>query len=147
MSALALAWWLVAQSAAAAQPPDPVAAQRQVEALEQRWLAAEHDPAVLDDILADDFLHVLPQGIITKQDQLTFMRAHPARADGSIRRFEDLRVRVFGTAAVATGIVAATERDGKTEKTAFTDVFAYRDGRWRAVNAQETPMPVVAGGR
>ena len=140
MSALALACWLVAQSLAAPQPVDPIVAQHQVEALEQRWLASENDPAALDDILADDFLHVLPQGIITKNDHLTFMRAHPAPKDGATRRFEDLRVRGFGTAAVATGVVVATTSDGKTQKTAFTDVFAFRDGRWRAVNAQETPI-------
>jgi hypothetical protein len=144
MYSLALAFWLVAQSPSASQPAAAAgthaAPDKQVEALEQRWLAGENDPAVLDDILADDFLHVVPQGIITKPEQLAFMRAHPAPQDGSTRRFEELRVRLFGTAAVATGIVAATTPDGKTQRTAFTDVFAYRDGRWRAVNAQETPL-------
>ena len=108
--------------------------------LENHWLQVEDDPAALESILASDFLHVVPAGIITKDEQLAFMRAHPAPKDGSTRRFEELRVRVFGTAAIATGIVAATTPDGKTKKTAFTDVFAYRDGRWRAVNAQETPL-------
>jgi len=137
---MALVLWLLAPSVQAAPAPDNDAARRQVEALEHRWLASETDPAALDDILADEFLHVVPQGIITKDEQLAFMRAHPAPKDGSTRRFEELRVRVFGTAAIATGIVAATTPDGKTKKTAFTDVFAYRDGRWRAVNAQETPL-------
>ena len=138
MTSVALALVLVAQS-----PP----ATQAVEALERHWLAVENDPAALDDILADDFIHVVPQGIITKNDQLTFMRAHPAPKDGSTRRFQDLHVRVFGPAAVATGIVVATMQDGKIQKTAFTDVFAYRDGRWRAVNAQETPLQDVSRGR
>jgi hypothetical protein len=129
---MALACLLLVQSLPATQA---------VEALEQRWLANERNPAVLADILADDFIHVLPQGLITRDEQLAFMRAHPAPDDGAARRFQDLRVRVFGTAAVATGIVVATTADGTTQKTAFSDVFAYRDGRWRAVNAQETPMP------
>lgn len=30
--------------------------------------------------------------------------------------------------------------DGKLRKTIFTDVFAYRAGRWQAVNAQELPF-------
>jgi ketosteroid isomerase-like protein len=140
MVSIALVLWLLAPSAQATPAPVNDAARRQVEALEHRWLASENDPAALDDILADDFLHVVPQGIITKNEQLTFMRAHPASNDGSTRRFEELRVRVFGTAAIATGIVAATATDGTTRKTAFTDVFAYRSGRWRAVNAQETPL-------
>lgn len=141
MVSMALALWIVAHAMTpAAQTAGVATAQHRIEALEQRWLAAENDPTALDSILADDFLHVLPQGIITKHDQLAFMRAHPAAKDGSPRRFQELRVRVFGTTAIATGIVAATAPEGKTRKTAFTDVFAYRGGRWRAVNAQETPL-------
>ena len=135
MATIVLACLLLAQSLPASQA---------VEALERRWLAHENDPAALAEILADDFVHVLPQGMVTKREQLSFMRAHPAADAGTTRRFEDLRVRVFGTAAVATGIVVATAPDGKTRKTAFTDVFAYRDGAWRAVNAQETPLQSAA---
>jgi len=31
----------------------------------------------------------------------------------------------------------ADERGQETSRGVFTDVFAYRDGRWQAVNAQE----------
>ena len=34
--------------------------------LEIRWLGNEGNPAVLDSILADDFVHVLPTGLINK---------------------------------------------------------------------------------
>jgi hypothetical protein len=133
---------LLLQSAGVAPPQDgDASAQQAIVKLENHWLAVENEPAALDDILADDFLHVLPQGIVTKREQLDFMRAHPAPKDGTTRRFEDLRVRVYGTAAVATGVVVAATHNGKTQKTAFTDVFALRAGRWRAVNAQETSLP------
>src|SRR5262245_47284160 len=102
MTRIALALLLVGQSSIAPQRADADAAQRQaVEALERRWLAVENDPAALEEILAEDFLHVLPMGVITKREQLEFMRSHPAPKDGSTRRFEDLRVRVYGSAAVA----------------------------------------------
>jgi hypothetical protein len=114
--------------------------QQALEDLERRWLAVEDDPAALEPILADDFIHVLPIGFVTKREQLEFMRSHPAPKDGTTRRFEDLRARVFGTAGIVTGIVVATAPDGKVQKTIFTDVFAYRNGRWQAVNAQELPM-------
>ena len=29
------------------------------------------------------------------------------------------------------------------DRTVFTDVFAYRDGRWVAINAQETPVATL----
>ena len=114
--------------------------QRALEALEQRWLGVEDDPSALESILADDFIHVLPMGFVTKREQIDYMRAHPAPKDGTTRRFDDLRVQVYGIAGVATGIVVATAPDGKTDRTAFTDVFAFRDGRWQAVNAQELPL-------
>jgi len=118
------------------------AAQQALVELENRWLASEDDPSALEAILADDFVHVLPTGFVSKREQIDFMRQHPAPAADrpAAKRFDDLRVRVFGAAGVATGIVVATMPDGKIRKTVFTDVFAYRNGRWQAVNAQETPF-------
>jgi len=116
-------------------------AQQAVEGLERHWLDVEDDPDALESILADDFIHVLPMGMVTKRQQLDYMRSHPRPKDPNSKHFEDLRVRVYGTAAVATGIVVATAPDGKVRKTAFTDVFANRGGRWQAVNAQELPLP------
>ena len=50
-----------------------------------------------------------------------------------------LNVRVLGDAAIATGIVVTTDTTGTTlDRAVFTDVFVHRDGRWQAVNAQET---------
>ncbi len=48
-----------------------------------------------------------------------------SRDDFSVLR-EDLRVRIFGGAGVVNGVVVATGTDGKTRRTIFTDVFAYR---------------------
>lgn len=146
MVSMAFALWLGAQSPPVTQTSHTSAAERQVEALERHWLAVEDDPAALEPILADDFVHVLPMGFISKREQLDFMRAHPVPASErpTERHFEDLRVRVYGTAGIATGTVVATMPDGKVRKTNFTDVFAYREGKWRAVNAQETPLSASA---
>lgn len=132
---------LLLAPAAAAQRSSPsvTARQQAIIDLEHRWLAAEDDPSALESILADDFVHVLSSGMVTKGEQLQFMRQHPA-ARGGERHFQDLRVRIYGAAAVANGIVVATRPDGTIEKTIFTDVFAYRNGTWQAVNAQELPL-------
>jgi len=142
--ALALLMPFVRAGAPSSPPPNASRQQQAVEALERRWLTAENDPAALETILADDFIHVLPMGFVTKREQIDFLRAHPAPHDGTTRRFDDLRVRVYGTAALANGIVVAASPDGKVQKTIFTDVFAYRSGRWQAVNAQELPMSAPA---
>jgi hypothetical protein len=73
---------------------------------------------------------------VTKKAQLSYMRSHPS-PKREAKQFEDLRVRIFGSAGV---VVVATGADSKTRKTIFTDVFAYRAGRWQAVNAQELPL-------
>ena len=108
-------------------------------ALENRWLQAEDDPAVLEGILAADFLHVVPNEIITKDQQLKFLREHPASEQHPDKHFEDLHVRVYGDAGIVNGVVIAKTEHGE-RKTLFTDVFAYRDGKWQAVSAQELPV-------
>ena len=108
--------------------------------LEKRWLEAEDNPSTLESILADDFVHVLPFGFITKREQLSYMRARPVPEGRVDKHFEDLRVRTFVDVGVVNGIVVAVMGDGKVRKTVFTDVFAYRAGRWQAVNAQELPF-------
>lgn len=105
--------------------------------LETRWLQHIDDPTVLDVILADDFVHALPSGFISKQQQIDFAKAHP-RAPQENRHFEDFKVRVYGDTGIANGIVVTTDA-GATHRTVFTDVFVKRNGKWQAVNAQETP--------
>jgi hypothetical protein len=129
-------------------PPRPGGAQgaaerakQEVLDLENHWLQVEDDPATLESILAPDFLHVVPVGIITKDEQLNFMRKHPSPHAGS-KHFENMHVRIYGNVAIVNGMVVATAAEG-TQKTLFTDVFVRRDGKWQAVNAQELPK---AGG-
>lgn len=47
---------------------------------------------------------------------------------------------LFGDIGIVTGIVAATDAGNDAGRTLFTDIFAYRDGRWQAIEAQETPI-------
>jgi hypothetical protein len=106
--------------------------------LENHWLQVEDDPAALESILASDFLHVVRTGIITKDEQLKFMRQHPVPHEDSKKSFEDMHVKVYGNVGIVNGVVLA-HGTGGAHKTLFTDVFAYRDGKWQAVSAQELP--------
>lgn len=120
--------------------PLPEQARAQVLQVENHWLQVEDDPDALESILAPDFLHVVGAGIITKDEQLSFMRKHPASKQSPEKHFEDMHVRVYGNVGIVNGAVVASE-NGKVLRTLFTDVFAYRDGKWQAVSAQELPMP------
>lgn len=114
-------------------------AQTKIKALEEEWLENEDRPEALEAILADDFIHVLPSGMITKREQIAYMKTHPRPSSGA-KSFESMRTRIYGTVAVVNGIVRATRPSQPPIRTAFTDVFAYRNGRWQAVNAQELPL-------
>jgi len=121
---------LIAQSRAQADSTALVA-------LERRWLAAEHDSATLEQILAPDFVHVVPTGdFLTKAQHIHYSVLYTPPPGGRYE-FETLAVRVYGDIGIATGIVRATDAKGKVDRTAFTDVFARRGGQWQAVNAQE----------
>lgn len=45
-------------------------AQQALLQLERRWLEKEDNPDALETILADDFVHVLSFGFVTKAEQL-----------------------------------------------------------------------------
>lgn len=128
---------LLSGSAAMAQQSWNNSSLKAIADVEQRWLQHIDDPAVLQSILADDFVHVLPSGFINKQQHIDYVKAHP-RSPQESRSFEDLKVRVYGDTGIANGIVVTSGASG-TRRSVFTDVFAKRDGRWQAVNAQENP--------
>lgn len=118
--------------------PDAEQAKRELIGLEEKWLHALSDAGAQEQILADDFVHALPSGFITKKDQLDYLHSGKRPADNLSRHFKDLRVRIYGPAGIVNGMVVTTDKSGKVvKKSVFTDVFAYRNGQWRAVNAQE----------
>jgi ketosteroid isomerase-like protein len=99
------------------------------------------DVATFDRLLADDFTH-------TSQDGRFRTRAEwmKGRVQGKTNyvsyEVDDLQIRVFGDAAVATGRSKPSwrESDGTVAggQYRFLRVWAKRDGRWRAVAFQST---------
>ncbi len=128
---------LLLSSGAMAQQSWNDSALKAIADVEQRWLQHIDDPAVLQSILADDFVHVLPSGFINKQQHIDYVKNHP-RSPQETRSFEDLKVRVYGDTGIANGTVVVSGPSG-THRSVFTDVFVKQNGRWQAVNAQENP--------
>jgi hypothetical protein len=110
-------------------------------ALENEWLKNEHNAAELERILASDFLHPVVTGdVLSKAQHIEFSSKHLPPPDRT-RHFEGLQVRIYGDVGIVNGLVVVTDKAGNTvDKTVFTDVFVYRDGRWQAVNAQENAV-------
>lgn len=122
-----------------AQARDTSRDQAAIRTLEQEWLEAR-DAATLDRILAQDFLHPVTGGdVLTKDQHIAWVVGHP-RPESTKVSFESLRVRLYGTVAIANGIVIARAPGQSPQRTVFTDVFVWRDQRWQAVNAQENPV-------
>lgn len=106
--------------------------------LEQRWATAAgaRDHTALDAILADGFVDVSWQGKLrSKADAL----AAPAAPVKTTQTLSELKVRIYGDAAVVTGLnTAMAANKSFTARIRFTDVFVKQAGTWRAVSAQET---------
>ena len=118
---------------------DPAADREAVRRLEQEWLDAR-DASTLDRILAEDFVHPVTTGhFLSKRQHIDWAVAHPP-SPARKARFEQLDVRLYGDIAIANGIVATQEVSENPIRTVFTDVFEYREGLWRAINAQENEV-------
>jgi Domain of unknown function (DUF4440) len=110
--------------------------------LEQEWLHAR-DLATLERIYGKEFVPIYSDGqIVTRQEDLANYRRLKAPPAAALRRrFELLKVRLYGTIGIVNGTTAVTDDTGKVvRETSFTDVFVPRSGRWEAINAQETPV-------
>jgi hypothetical protein len=129
---------------ARAKPRNVENDRRALMALEDEWLAKLRDSTTLERILAPDFQHVIESGaFLTKAQHIAWCVAHPLPATHKAH-FEKLQVRFVGDIGIASGIVSSSEGSARASRSVFTDVFAFRSGRWQAVHAQETRMVTSA---
>jgi ketosteroid isomerase-like protein len=111
---------------------------RQLTELQQQlaraWVAG--DRAAIERIIAPEWTVTGPDGgISTRADVLRDVfetRTHRIRS----LTVDDVRVRVFGDAAVVTGRTRGRGESGSTPydvEIRFTDTFVRREGQWQAV--------------
>lgn len=137
LSLLCLAVVTLACLCPAATQRTPASDKQTLLTLEDQWLHAQN-VATLDRILASDFVHIVPGGyILSKSEHIDWFAKHILPAHRNVR-LDQVEVRLYGDTGIVNGFVIAADEHGKeTHRTAFTDVFVFRDGRWQAVNAQE----------
>jgi len=105
--------------------------------LENQWVDAllKRDVAFLDRTLADDYLGTGINGRVeTKAESLASMKSSEDVITALV--IDDVKVRVYGDAAVVTGRSTAKETyKGKdvSGQTRWTDMLIKRDGRWVCV--------------
>jgi len=111
--------------------------------IEQRLAAAwvEGDRVFIEETLADDWsVTDLTGQILTKAEVLKEVFGSEKRQVVSMQ-IDDVSVRPFGDWAIVTGrTIAAGVTQGEVAEVTlrFTDVFAYRNGRWQVVASQAT---------
>lgn len=97
------------------------------------------DFEALADVLGDDYLHVFGTGPTT--DKPGYIAAIKAAPRVPLR--ENLRVRMYGNAAIITGDlinnITPPGQETRVVHAFCTQVAAKRDGRWQFVSFQLTP--------
>ena len=107
----------------------------------QEFLAAlrKGDEAALASIYADDFTATTEAGdVLTKAQRLQWAKAEAARL--STLDYQDLKTRVYGDAAVVTGLAASQGEGGAKVNRRFTHVWVRQGGVWRMVAGQVTTI-------
>ncbi len=129
----------VALSAFAADCPKN---QRKTDAalteLEQTWAAAlnRKDTNAVACLLANEFEDADVDGSLhTRKETLDHI---PNKKPGT-NQLSELRGYVEGNMGFTRGLATLVDASGKVvARVRFTDVFAYRDGRWQALAGQES---------
>lgn len=123
-------------SATAAALHDSRAADRRmVEELNRHYLrSGEHgDVQWYAEHLAEDFLSSAVDGSIS--DRSAFLKRIARARAGSHFEAHDVRVRFFGELALVHAGFTCTKADGQPGRGRYTDIYAWRDGRWSCVSA------------
>ena len=132
---------LLAGSGNAAESPSD---EEQILKLEDDWVQAlkKQDRESLDRIVAWEFTFIEPNGTIkNRQQYLADRSSHEA----DIKSFQndELKVRVFGNSALASGLAKITERrQGKRYRLIlrWKELWLKNSGRWQVFASQATPV-------
>jgi ketosteroid isomerase-like protein len=115
--------------------------------LEQNWAAAlsRKDVDTVACMVADEFEDADVDGSLHTRSQT--LEHIPHRKPGA-NHLTEMRARVDGNSGFTRGLATLVDASGKVVgRVRFTDVFAYRDGRWQALAGHETLLALTEAGR
>lgn len=138
---------LLALGCAAAQDNEATV-KGKIVALEQLWNQAYKagDTKALDSILDKDIVLVNDDGSVqTKAEFLASVKESPSQSSSQQQQVapESLKVHVFGTTAIATGVMRVKGVEGGkpyTRRERFVDTWVYKGGSWVCVGTDATPV-------
>lgn len=112
--------------------------------IENSWpdAAVKRDVATFDRIYADDLTDVAPDGTMsTKAQDVEDLKSGTFAVESAMQ--SDLKPRVYGEAAVVTGITdlkGTYKGDDISGQYRFTDTYIKRNGQWKLVATQATKI-------
>jgi ketosteroid isomerase-like protein len=127
-------------------------AQEEIAATETRWDNAflTNDKAVLEEVLADDFVLTDSDGNLTTKRALIDGLKPSEKKQIKSNHTEDVRIRVYGDTAVVTGrYVESGIYDSKPYQieSRYTDVYVRRGHAWRGVAAHASGQKITLDGK
>lgn len=123
---------------AAECPKDQPRSEAALIQLEQDWAQAlsRKDANAVACMVADEFEEADVDGSLHTRAKM--LEHIPDRKPG-VNHLSELRAHVDGDMGFTRGLATLVDASGKVvARVRFTDVFAYRDGRWQALASQET---------
>ena len=130
--------WLIAADEAKAETQ----VEQELLQLEREWIdaAVRRDTAKVDQILADEWEMIIPNGEVwTKETYLMLVKTGTLALESGENT--DVKVRIYGDTAVVTG---RGIYKGKSKGVDFSsdqrwiDVFVKKNGRWQYVASHST---------
>jgi ketosteroid isomerase-like protein len=144
---LAVTLMMASATPALSQMPgkDTSAAEAHIRTLHEASGEAQvrRDIAALDRLLADDFILTRANGVVANKAQNLADVQSGERSFTSYKN-DDVRVRLYGDAAVVTGQVTSSgtyKGQDFSGQFRYTKVFVKSAGQWRIVAWQATLMP------
>ena len=109
-----------------------------LEQLNRDYVASVQNADVgrFDEILADEFYCSNPDGSLVDRNAFLEQTARPVTISGLAAA--DVMIRLFGDVAIIHARTVYKTADGEAKSGRYTDVWARRDGSWRAVSAHVT---------
>ncbi len=131
---------LAASATTAGAEGSPANAENYIKASEAAWAqsSVHGDPALVEKILADDFLG-LDDGKLFDKTSAVADAGKDAGEYASIH-VDYAHVRFFGKTAVAQGAETWTRKDGVQGRHVWMDTWVYRKGQWQVVAADDTTV-------
>ncbi len=114
--------------------------------LERAWLDAydNNDAEAMDRIVADDFTICYGSAQVLDKKQTIAKLDREAKNPTSKQYTIETKVRLYGDAAVLTGIYIGewvVDGEKRVSRSRYTDTYVKIDGRWQVVASQLTHMP------